>query len=564
MSEPTLTPGSERAAAEVSAAEVSAAEVSAAEVSAAEVSRPEPDADRTRQVWVANQRLELLTPVNALLDLSAMLVRDASERGHETFLRDQEQIHASAQRLLALIDVALDPATTPSADDLAHRLRHDLRTPLTEIIGLCEIWLEEAAGEFLEGFLGDLRQLHALSQRLLSDVDAILQFGHILHDGGLDLEHADAEPILDVVKELQPVERYGRPHAVGAILIVDDNAINRASLHRRLDRDGHAVAAAANGREALAQARAHTFDLILLDVIMPEMNGLEVLGALKADPQLRHIPVIMISAFHELDSVVRCIEMGAEDYLPKPCNPVLLHARIDACLEKKQLRDREVRHLQEIERERSRADELLHVILPAPIVSELKSTNAVQPRRFDNVAVMFADIVGFTPYCDGSRPEDVVPHLQNLVERAEELALRHGVEKIKTVGDAFMAASGLLQATDNPVLNCLHFGLELITACRCLPTAWELRVGIHVGTVVAGVIGRRQYLFDLWGDTVNTAARMESRGWPGAVTLSGTAWGRVSHCCRGATCARVQIKGKGEMDVVRFDSFVGGRCVGGP
>ncbi len=288
---------------------------------------------------------------------------------------------------------------------------------------------------------------------------------------------------------------------------------------------------------------------------MPEMNGLEVLAQLKADPELRHIPVIMISAFNELESVVRCIEMGAEDYLPKPFNPVLLHARIDACLEKKRLRDREVQHLEQIERERRRADELLHVILPAAIVAELKVGNSVQPRRFENVAVMFADIVDFTPFCDRSRPEDVVSHLQQLIERAEEIALSRGVEKIKTIGDAFMAAAGLLAPNDNPVLSCLRCGLDLIAACQGLPTRWELRVGIHIGPVVAGVIGRRQYLFDLWGDTVNTAARMESHGAPGAVTLSGVAWQRMAHCCRGAVGDLVAVKGKGQMEMVRFEAF---------
>jgi class 3 adenylate cyclase len=263
----------------------------------------------------------------------------------------------------------------------------------------------------------------------------------------------------------------------------------------------------------------------------------------------------MISAFHEIESVVRCIEMGAEDYLPKPFNPVLLRARIDACLEKKHLRDREVLYLEQIDHERQRADELLNVILPAPIVTELKATNTVQPRRFENVAVLFADVVGFTPFCDRSKPEEVVPYLQKLIEMAEEIAVGHGVEKIKTIGDAFMAAAGLLVPAENPVLNCLRFGLDMIAACKCLPTDWNIRVGIHVGPLVAGVIGRRQYLFDLWGDTVNTAARMESHGTPGVVTLSGPAWQRVAHLCRGVS-GLATVKGKGEMEMVRFEGFV--------
>jgi DNA-binding response OmpR family regulator len=136
----------------------------------------------------------------------------------------------------------------------------------------------------------------------------------------------------------------------GTILVVDDNDINREVLARRLERQGHTVALAASGREALDLVRAGKFDLVLLDVMMPEMNGYQVLQYMKADQALRDIPVIMISALDEIDSVVLCIEMGAEDYLPKPFNPVLLKARIDASLEKKRLRDQEIEYLQNAER----------------------------------------------------------------------------------------------------------------------------------------------------------------------------------------------------------------------
>jgi CheY-like chemotaxis protein len=342
---------------------------------------------------------------------------------------------------------------------------------------------------------------------------------------------------------------------MGSILVVEDNAANREVLARRLGRDGHAVTAAEDGLRALDLLRGRAFDLILLDVVMPGLNGLEVLQRLKADERLRHVPVIMISAFQDLDAVVRCIEMGAEDYLPKPFNPVLLRARVGACLEKKRLRDREVQHLEQIDRERRRADELLHVILPGEVVGELKATNEVRPRRYEEVAVLFADIVGFTPFCDHCRPEEVVRHLQRLVESWEEVALRHGVQKIKTVGDAFMAAAGLRPA-DNPVLRCLRCGLDLIAACRAMPTGWDLRVGVHVGPVVAGVMGRRQYLYDLWGDTVNTAARMESHGVPGSVTLSGHAWEKVAPLCRGRSLGTALVKGKGQMEMMCFDGFV--------
>ena len=194
-----------------------------------------------------------------------------------------------------------------------------------------------------------------------------------------------------------------------AVLVVDDNEDNRYTLTRRLNRLGYAnLTEAVDGRAALDALAADKFDLVLLDIMMPEMNGYEVLEHIKADMSLRDIPVIMISAVDEMESVVRCIELGAEDYLSKPFNATLLKARVGASLDKKKLRDQEASYLQQIEREQQRSDELLHAISPVGAVRELKFTNEVQPRRYDDVAVMFCDIVSLTAYCEQNPPEKVV------------------------------------------------------------------------------------------------------------------------------------------------------------
>src|SRR5262249_44086180 len=116
--------------------------------------------------------------------------------------------------------------------------------------------------------------------------------------------------------------------------------------------------------------------------------------------------------------------------------------------------------------------------------------------------------------------------------------------------------AGLLRRVENPVLSCVRCGLEMIAAAQCLQTQWNVRIGIHSGPVVAGVLGHRQYLFDLWGDTVNTAARMESHGVPGLITLSGDAWQQIAHCCRSESRDVIPVKGKGTMEVVRFREFI--------
>ncbi|HLF27160.1 MAG TPA: adenylate/guanylate cyclase domain-containing protein [Anaerolineae bacterium] len=343
----------------------------------------------------------------------------------------------------------------------------------------------------------------------------------------------------------------------GYVLVVDDNEMNRDLLTRRLERQGHRIAIARDGLEALALMRSEPFDLVLLDVMMPQLNGYETLEQMQADSNLRRIPVIMISAVDQIDSVVRCIELGAEDYLPKPFNQVLLKARIGAVLEKKRLRDQERAYLLEIEKEKRRADDLLHVLLPDSVVEELKATNTVKPRRHENVAVLFCDIVGFTAYCERREPEEVIGHLQELVEVFETIAVKHDLEKIKTIGDSFMTTAGLLQPLENPALHCVKGGLEMVAATPALPPGWQVRVGIHVGPVIAGVIGHRQYLFDVWGDTVNTAARIESLGIPNAVNVSRDVWRQVVEQCSGESCGLVQLRGKREeIELFRVDKVL--------
>lgn len=340
------------------------------------------------------------------------------------------------------------------------------------------------------------------------------------------------------------------------VLVVDDIETNRDMLSRRLNRQGCTVASAENGLEALRVLEAQAIDLVLLDIMMPEMDGYQVLEKMKSDDRYRHIPVIMITSLQETESAVRCIELGAEDYLPKPFDPVLLKARVGACLEKKLLRDQEKAYLEEIEAEKRRADDLLKVILPANVVEELKATNTVLPRRHEEVGILICDIVGFTPYCEKHDPHNVVSNLSELTEAFENLALSHGLEKINSIGDQFMAACGLTNGYDNPVLNCVKCGLEMIPLTASLPARWQVRVGVNVGPVIAGVVGRRKFLFGLWGDAVNTTARAQSLAEVGTVNVTKAAWDRISGDCEGESKGAVPVKGKGLLELYRVDGLL--------
>ena len=334
-----------------------------------------------------------------------------------------------------------------------------------------------------------------------------------------------------------------------AVLVVDDNEDNRYTLTRRLKRQGYEnVATAVHGRHALDLLAARSFDLVLLDIMMPEMNGYEVLETMQADSKLRDVPVLMISAVDEIDSIVRCIELGATDHLTKPFNATLLRARIGACLDKKRLRDREGDYLKQLENERKRYDDLLHAFLPAWAVQELKATGAVQSRRFEDVAVLFCRIVGFDEYCDRHPPEQAVAEMQTLIGRLEDIALRHELEKIKAAGDTFLAAAGLLRPSPDPVLETARCGLEMaaVEAGSC----WQVRVGIHFGSVVAGAVGNPQCFYDLWGDTVRIASAIADRADPGRVAITRESWTQDRHGCRGPVRSPVEIEGEGEVDLV--------------
>ena len=229
-------------------------------------------------------------------------------------------------------------------------LLHDLRTPLNQIIGYSDMLCEEAGLEH-QGLTGDLGKIRDAGYRMLTLID----------DNFTSMSERAASASTRTRSQDAPADPLPAAGtavvAPGTLLVVDDEATNRDVLSRRLSRQGHTVVTANNGSDALALLRQTPFDLVLLDIMMPDMDGYEVLRRLKSDDGLQHIPVVMISAVDELQSAVRCIAAGAEDYLAKPFNPTLLQARIGACLEKKRSRDRETLLFEELQKNYKRLQE---------------------------------------------------------------------------------------------------------------------------------------------------------------------------------------------------------------
>jgi adenylate cyclase len=338
---------------------------------------------------------------------------------------------------------------------------------------------------------------------------------------------------------------------MGHILIVDDYPTNRLKLSLGLKRQGHTIAQAESGRQALEMLRAESFDLVLLDILMPEMDGYEVLRQMKNDSTLRNVPVIVISAQDEPESVIRGIELGAEDYLPKSFDPVLLKARIEACLEKKRLRDQEQAFIQEIQKEREKSERLLLNILPAPVAERLKHTQDIIADNVEDVSVMFVDIVDFLALSNSMPPAKMVKMLNAVFSTFDALVDQYGLEKIKTSGDCYMVVGGLPLPRTDHLEAIAGMALDVLASTsqfsRNDGKPFQLRLGIHTGPVVAGVIGTKKFAYDLWGDTVNIASRMESQGVPNTIQVTQDVYERLQNCYLFQPRGEITVKGKGNM-----------------
>jgi CheY-like chemotaxis protein len=521
----------------------------------------QPHVEQVNRALLAHVRHELRTPVNAIIGYSEMLLEDAANLTHQRFFAELQHVHSLGKQLLALLNDHLDASRIEGVTSdldlraLSTSVRQLLHIPSNEVIDSCDSLLTQADQARLDEFIPDLQRIRAAGVSLFALNEDVFDFGHRVPGAG---KRSGTD--LGVVLGLPPAPADDLGSADGSatgraghVLIVDDSDFNRDILARGLYRQGHHFALARNGQQALELIAAHAFDMVLLDIMMPGLNGIQVLEHLKADPKLRHLPVIVIASLDEIDSVVRCIQMGADDYLPKPFNPVLLKARIGGCLEKKWLRDHQHLYLEQIQKGQERYDALLHGTLPEPIAAELAATNAVRPRRYDNVAILSAEVSGLGAYCDQHPPEEVGQALQQMAEAWGDVARRHGVERVRTTGDTFLAAGGLFQPTDSPILDCVHCALELIAMGQALAGRWGVRVGIHAGPAVAGVLGRRPYQFGLWGETVDTATQVARASRPGTVTLSGAAWQPIERQCRGESVEAGD--GTEKLELVRFEAF---------
>jgi len=347
--------------------------------------------------------------------------------------------------------------------------------------------------------------------------------------------------------------------AAFSVLVVDDSRTLRKILIRELNSLGfHNILEAADGLEAIATVKSKPVDLMLLDMEMPELDGLGVLAQLKADDAYKALPIIVISGADQFEKTIKCIEIGAEDYLPKPFDPILLRARIFSSLEKKRLRDLDQKHLemlnhekQLLEIEQMKTEKLMLNILPRPIADRLKRGEKNISGSYPDVSILFSDLVGFTKMSSKVSATDLVKLLNDLFTRFDIRAESLGLEKIKTIGDAYMAVGGLPIPRPDHAELCADMALGMYQDLRDFNeqngSELNMRIGINSGPVVAGVIGFTKFSYDLWGNTVNTASRMESTAPHGRVQASPSTYEALKTSFNFEDGGLMECKGLGEI-----------------
>lgn len=392
--------------------------------------------------------------------------------------------------------------------------------------------------------------------------------------------------------------------AARTIVIAEDSRVPAMILKKALESRGHVVHWGANGALALALVREHRPAILISDVEMPEMDGHALCRAVKSDAGLRGIPVLMLTSLSATSDILAGLRDGADAYVTKPYEPEHVLERIDHLLAQDAAADRPGEPLElDYDGERLRLDvsrrqllnlllstyenilqqntklgemhrdladanrqveeslrktrELLFKVFPARIAEELADTGQSEPRHFDAVTVLFTDFVGFTKTAEALSPRQLIADLDRYFLRFDQLLAGCGMEKLKTIGDAYMAAAGVPEPVGSHAIDAAMFALGVRAAVEevgreqraaGLP-AFPIRIGLHTGPLVAGVIGECRFLYDLWGDTVNTASRMESKGEPGRINLSAATHGIVAPFFECTPRGRIEVKGKGDVEM---------------
>ena len=520
--------------------------------------------ERVRQKRIAEH---FEAPVQALRAYAELLDQQLNTEAHDSVLTDLARITQAIDQLDTLLDqaVTLAAAAETSPED-GQRLRHDLRNALGAVTGYAELITEELEDDDSadEQITACLERLQREAGRLLETLDALGR------DSGESTSNGqDTTDIEDVLASLSDTDD-DREELIGRILVVDDNESNRELLCHQLNAQSHETLAAASGREALELMAEHHPDLVLLDLIMPDMNGFEVLRTMHDRKDLRSIPVIVITGLQDQQGVVRCIEAGAQDYLIKPLNPVVLRARIRAGLERKAWHDREQSYQRELERSYQFIRKVFGRYLSDDVVKQilddehgLKLGGGLQ-----KVTLMMTDLRGFTELSQKISPAEVVSLLNLYLHEMSSIIVRHGGTIDEIIGDAILVLFGAPLMREDDAQRAVACAIEMQQAMEIvndkavqqgLPRI-EMGIGLNTGEVVVGNIGSEiRSKYAVVGHHVNLTGRIESFTVGGQILASEFTVRAAGDAVR--LGRSFQVDAKGVEDPVTLHEVVG---LGGP
>lgn len=510
-------------------------------MSASEKMESDGEADLGKST-LARLRHDLRTPLNQIIGYSELLIETVDEHGIEAVVPLLEKVNHAGTEMLGRLTDQLAPWKVQSGQVSLTELQDSMLGPLRLIDEACSQCGALAIERESTNVIEDLAKIVEAVQNLRTGLNVVIE------EESLEVESPPSSAPFAAETKIE-----GK---MGKLLVVDDDRLNREMIRRRLCHMGFEIVLAHNGLEAIAALEREAFDLVLLDVLMPELDGFETLNRIRKHQQWRSIPVVMLSALDDTATTARCITAGAEDYVPKPFNSVVLRARIDASLEKKRLRDKERRYLERIKLEQEKSEQLLLTILPAAIASRLKSGERNIVDAVTAATVIFIDIVGFTAIAARTPPDKTVLLLNRLFSAFDQLVDTHGLEKIKTIGDAYMAVAGVPRPRADHAMRGARMTLAVRETMREFnrenDVDWAVRIGMHSGPLMAGIIGSRKFAYDLWGDTVNLASRLESQGQAGLVQISADTAELIESEFTISPIGVVNIRNRGNMQVYKL------------
>jgi class 3 adenylate cyclase/CheY-like chemotaxis protein len=338
------------------------------------------------------------------------------------------------------------------------------------------------------------------------------------------------------------------------ILVIDDDPIQRKIIEHIIEdlERNIIVSRATNGKEALDLIEQSAPNLIITDWDMPQMNGIEFCKQIHLDKELGHIPVIMCTGINTSSEHLKtAFESGVADFIRKPIDKMELLSRVNSMIRLSESYQTIKAQKEKIEEEKEKSDKLLLNILPRKVAKELKENGIYEPELFDNVTVFYSDIVDFTKLTLEIRPKDLFRELNDIISGFDEIMEKHNCERIKTVGDAYIAVCGMPITDENHAENIINAAIDVIQFLRDrnlkYAHIWEIRVGIDTGKIVGGIIGSKKYIYDIFGDPINMASRLESTSETMKIHISETTYNLVKDKFSFDVEKPHDVKGKGKM-----------------